>query len=94
MLTRGFFPIDTAIRSIVRSGRTEAREDVPPGHQMDLEPGRAPVRRPLYRGRVRPQAMLVRSGAERQTIQGPSVSQGKCHQLSPPHPPILSIIHP
>lgn len=67
--------LDAAIRSIVRSGGTEAREDVPAGHQMDLEPRRAPIRRSLYSGRVRPQAMLVRSGAQPKALQSPSVSQ-------------------
>lgn len=68
-----FFRIDTALCADVQPGGAETAQDPYAGHQMDLVHGRAPIGRPPHRGRLRPETLLVRPRAERQTIQNSQV---------------------
>lgn len=82
---------DTTLRADVQPGGADTPQNAHAGYPMDLVHGRAPVRRPPHRRRLRPKTVLVRPRAERQAVQDPPVrhpspSQPASPTCSPPPP--------
>lgn len=66
-------PIDPASCPGLQPRRAEAAEDADAWQPMDLVHGRASLGRPYYCRWLRPQALLVRSRAQRQALQNHAV---------------------